>query len=355
MPMTAAATRPATTPMTSAATALGGSAPRDENSVRHVTRSGTGSSTVSGRDARSADGEHEAQHDTQRRQDERDPHVALRRPSQRHVHVGRTGIDQPPVRVAVDELRLAEVVTVDGRGPAAVVALPEHEPERLTLGRAAHGQVEARAPLPVDLHGRTGCRRGVERRDLRRGAAAGRRLQHERVEVDAGVQALGGAQHVVAACRGRRRRRRDRTGSRAAACRSWRRRPSPRCRRRRACRRWRAGRCGSRCRRSRPARSRRVAERRARRCRSACCTGVFENQSMVVISRTPSKTNRRSVPVTGCGRSMGTVTTASVPRARPDGRRSPGSATLAACCPSASIRRWVGTECRPSATTCRSM
>ena len=113
--------------------------------------------------------------------------------------------DQPAVGEAVDELRLAEVVAGGGGGPPDVVALPEHQPERLALG--GPGDLD---PGPVVVVGHDldrGARGGLaaggrlwpEGAGARgRGGAARRRAQDEAVDVEARPAALGRAQLVVA-------------------------------------------------------------------------------------------------------------------------------------------------------------
>ena len=81
--------------------------------------------------------DHEAGEARGQRQPQRDPDDSLRgphEPNRRRVP-GQGRGHEPAVRVAVDELRRAQIVTVDLRVPAGVHALAEHEPVRLR-GRA---------------------------------------------------------------------------------------------------------------------------------------------------------------------------------------------------------------------------
>ena len=118
-------------------------------------------------------------------------------------------IDEPSVGVPVDEVALPQVVAVDRRDPPAVVALAEHEPERLV--GPGDVQLHVRAPRGRDLDLRRaagGLGGGGDRaaRAERQRRPAGFRAEHDAVEVDARVDTERRPQDVLTA-RERERRR----------------------------------------------------------------------------------------------------------------------------------------------------
>ena len=152
--------------------------------------------------ARVAQRERHAQQEPQDRHRQHHPHPPLGRPGEVDLDVAPAGVgsDEPSVGVPVDEGGRAQRTAVHRRLPAEVVALAEHEPERLRGRLDPHPLGRAAVVLDRDVGRGPRRRRGwcdAAGRGRGHAAAPRGRREDQAIEVDARDPPAGRTEDVL--------------------------------------------------------------------------------------------------------------------------------------------------------------